>query len=109
MEMVLNNKRSAITLVILMGFGSLCFAQDPESADWNWSAPTFQVYYTNSNGQIVNQTIIGPYNSSDSGVYENDKMKCDLWKEDGWMLVCKDFGTPVTAPSMPFMVLYNKF
>lgn len=38
----------------------------------------------------------------------NNDLK-DMWQQDGWMLVYKDFGTSVTAPPYPFFALYNKY
>lgn len=33
----------------------------------------------------------------------------DMYREDGWMLVYRDFGTPQAAPKLPFFILYNKY
>lgn len=33
----------------------------------------------------------------------------DMYKEDGWQLVYRDFGSPTAAPPLPFFVLYNRY
>jgi len=33
----------------------------------------------------------------------------DMYREDGWMLVYRDFGTPQGGPKLPFFILYNKY
>lgn len=33
----------------------------------------------------------------------------DMYKEDGWVLAYRDFGTATDAPPLPFFILYNKY
>ena len=42
-------------------------------------------------------------------LWQKPSLPPDIYPEDGWMLVCRDFGTPQTAPPYPYFMLYNKY
>ncbi len=98
------------------------FAQIDPNTDPNWDwingdypnipypSSQYKMYIANSNGQIVEAPIAAPWGQGNAWIGLQD-----MKKEDGWVLISRDFGTPnryVWAPyqeGAPYFILYNKF
>ena len=85
-------------------------AGDPNlSATWDWTVSgTGHTMYYSKNGAppspLYNVQL--PFFTSGHPLATDQK---DMYPADGWMLVYRDFGTPTSAPAMPFFALYNKY
>lgn len=75
--------------------------------DWTVAGPGHRIYYQTPNNQIQSQIVQLPFYSS--GHPLNTVVEKDMYPEDGWVLAYRDFGTPTSAPEMPFFGLYNKY
>ncbi len=96
--------------------GRSLFGGDPNlDPNWDWYPLTYQIWYLNGAGDIKSSTILNPFDNSAPGpIAQGDKRR-----EDGWMLVARDFGVspneaqwlgePKAAIVYPFFVLYNKY
>lgn len=89
---------------LVLGVSFLAQAQENQL---DWTSSQLTMYYKNKNGDIKLETVNGPFDIGSADT--SRKNRKDLWKDDGWELVCKEFGTPSVAPNMPSFVLYNKF
>ncbi|MCG8420800.1 MAG: hypothetical protein MJE77_23000 [Proteobacteria bacterium] len=74
--------------------------------DWTQDGPGHTLYYTDLSGIIRSTTRQLPFYVSGHALNTIEK---DMYQEDGWVLAFRDFGTPDSAPDMPFFVLYNKY
>lgn len=76
---------------------------------WNWtvSGPGHTMYYS-TNGAVPTPlyNIQLPFYTAGHPLNTDEK---DMWPADGWMLAYRDFGTPSSAPAMPFFALYNRY
>ncbi len=117
-------------LIFLMLFTTFCFAQgqsnislyremthkDPNlKVNWDWTDDSdYTLYYLTSNiGGTINWiTKKMPYYDQygpafrDLFSFSNDP---DIQEVDGWVLLARDFGTPTSAPLLPWFMLYNKY
>lgn len=83
-------------------------AGDPNlDPNWDWTSSNPVTMYYSPNGSTVTQinNRFVPFWTNGNPLAA-DK---DMYPEDGWELVWKDFGTPTNAPANPFFVLYNKY
>jgi hypothetical protein len=74
--------------------------------DWTVSGAGHTVYYTDLNGVIRSKVVQVPFYTSGHPLNTLEK---DMYKEDGWVLAFRDFGTPSAAPNVPMFALYNKY
>ncbi len=76
--------------------------------NWNWtvSGPGHTLYYSDASGTIRSTVRQLPFYTSG---HQLNTLEKDMYREDGWTLVYRDFGTPTAAPDMPFFALYNKY
>ena len=92
---------------------------DPNrDSNWRWyeyQGEGYDLYAasgTSGNGIITYLNKQLPFFSPNSpaGVklYNPDTQNADMYPEDGWVLLKRDFGTPGNAPLMPYFFLYNK-
>lgn len=86
---------------------------DPNlNSSWQWYTSDSQtMYYRNSTNIIqVPGSPRTPFFTNGHILADatNDDNK-DMWPEDGWMLVVRDFGTAADAIRYPFFILYNKY
>ena len=83
---------------------------DPNlNPNWSWESD-FWVFYFSSPGGSISEPIekINPF--SNDPVYGNAvPSKRDMEASEGWMLVARDFGTPTSAPRIPWIMLYNRY
>ncbi|MFP2928634.1 hypothetical protein ACLESO_26250 [Pyxidicoccus sp. 3LG] len=83
---------------------------DPNlNAAWNWtvSGTGHTMYYSNNGSTPIQLNNVQlPFFTSGHPLATDQK---DMYPADGWMLVYRDFGTPTSAPAMPFFALYNKY
>jgi hypothetical protein len=83
---------------------------DPNlSSTWDWtvSGAGHTMYYSpNGSTPIQLNNVQLPFFTSGHPLATDEK---DMYPADGWMLVYRDFGTPTSAPAMPFFALYNKY
>ncbi|NMO21059.1 hypothetical protein HPC49_29035 [Pyxidicoccus fallax] len=83
---------------------------DPNlSPTWDWTVigAGHTMYYSPNGGTpIPLNNVQLPFFTSGHPLATDEK---DMYPEDGWMLVYRDFGTPTSAPAMPFFALYNKY
>jgi predicted small lipoprotein YifL len=84
---------------------------------WDWTTPVnnvpngYQVVF-NPAATTTTTNVQLPFNSSGHPLSDAlSHLTKDMYPEDGWMLVYRDFGTPGAAiqPKLPFFVLYNKY
>lgn len=109
-----------LTIVSLSGINLDSFSQTLKSGivntnnpnldpNWKWyeNNEPLDLWYSGQN-QIhhINKNVYLPFfNSGDElNTITGEK---DMYPEDGWMLMCRDFGTFEEAPKQPFFVLYN--
>ncbi|HPI36884.1 MAG TPA: T9SS type A sorting domain-containing protein [Ignavibacteriaceae bacterium] len=102
---------------------SICiFAQTDPNTDPNWDwvngdypgAPypssQYRMYIVNSNGVLTDVPITAPWGQGNAWIGLQD-----MKREDGWVLISRDFGTPNRAvwaqyfDGAPYFILYNKF
>ncbi len=77
--------------------------------NWKWyiNSGPLDLWYSGAHDVIhINKQVYLPYFTSGSELNTPD-VKKDMFPQDGWRLVCKDFGTPSEAPTQPFFMLYN--
>jgi hypothetical protein len=75
--------------------------------DWTVSGAGHTMYYsTNGSLPIQLNNVQLPFFTSGHPLATDQK---DMYPADGWMLVYRDFGTPTSAPAMPFFALYNRY
>lgn len=83
---------------------------DPNMAatwDWTVSGAGHTMYYSkNGSAPVQLNNVQLPFFTSGHPLATDQK---DMYPADGWMLVYRDFGTPTSAPAMPFFALYNKY
>jgi hypothetical protein len=93
-------------------------ANDPNlDPAWDWTTPVNNVpngypVYFNAASTINSTNVQLPFNSSGHPLSDAlSHSTKDMYPEDGWMLVYRDFGTPGATfqPKLPFFVLYNKY
>ena len=77
--------------------------------NWNWESSAWIVHFSNIDGTISSPiNIVNPF--FNDLIYGNaDPSKIDMRAADGWMLVARDFGTPASAPRIPYILLYNRY
>jgi len=79
--------------------------------DWTLTMPGqgHQMHYSTAAGQILTASAQTPFRMNGEDFFAYSETVADMYKEDGWMLVARDFGTPTVAPRLPFFILYNKY
>ena len=76
--------------------------------NWDWTQDVTYNMYTTSQGTISNVRL--PYFDYGQPAAELNKgALTDIYPEDGWVLVFRDFGLPACPTAVPLFVLYNKF
>lgn len=83
---------------------------DPNmNANWNWETPNWTVYFLNGNGNVSSPIVENnPFHTD--VIYGNaTPANRDYKASQGWMLVSRDFGTPTSAPTIPWVLFYNKY
>ncbi|GEM_PF-9747 len=104
---------SAMVLAGVLGHPP-CHAQrnlppgDPNlNADWDWTTDQPQTLFYHRPGQAPGRVQAAlPFFCPGSRLYQAPGNR---FKEDGWMLVHRDFGTELAAPAIPYFTLYNKY
>ena len=75
---------------------------------WLWTAHESQTLYFSEKGSAVDHcAALLPFFSPGSPLANFDAP--DMYPEDGWVLVHRDFDTAHSAPPFPFFTLYNKY
>lgn len=117
-------KLKSISFFLLTAFlSSIIFGQADPNADPNWDwrngddqnqpypASVYTMYKENGDG-----TITGVYRSAPWNQWNSWDGLDDNRKEDGWVLLCRDFGTPFRAvlggegiTDRPYFMIYNKY
>jgi len=95
---------------LLIIFFSVClYAQTDPNTDPNWdwingdypAAPypssQYRMYIVNANGVITDVPITAPWGQGNAWIGLQD-----MKREDGWVLVSRDFGTPNRAVWAPY-------
>ncbi len=87
---------------------------DPNlNPNWDWTAagPGHTMYYSENGATPIqlNNVQVPFYTSGHPLADAANNDQKDMWPQDGWMLVYRDFGTPTIAPALPFFALYNKY
>ncbi|MEW5799537.1 MAG: T9SS type A sorting domain-containing protein [Bacteroidota bacterium] len=118
-------RQSAVSQSTILAIPQTAIQEDPNlNPDWDWRIgdypnniypfAQYKIYAQNSAGAIVEDPIDAPTAQADawSGLLDN-------LKDDGWVLLLKDFGTPTryvkvlhggTPPIRPpHFVLYNRY
>lgn len=83
-------------------------AGDPNlDPNWDWTVAQPVTMYYSPNGSTVTKISnrYVPFWTNGNPLAAEK----DMYREDGWKLVWKDFGTPTNAPANPFFILYNKY
>ncbi len=86
-------------------------ASDPNrDPNWDfWTNRPYTPYYYKDGAVRQAQVTQLPYYTYGHATYPNNGTTPDVFPEDGWMLVIRDFGTPTQAPAFPYFALYNKY
>ena len=80
---------------------------DPNrNPNWDFTAQNWGTVYWSS-GQLTN--VANPFYLGTNIFGNLTPSSADIFPSQGWMLVSRDFGTPTSSPSYPFVMLYNKF
>lgn len=83
-------------------------AGDPNlNANFDWETNHWAVYYDINNG-VQSAQPVNPFHDDGIFGYATDADR-DYKASQGWMLVARDFGTPTSAPTNPWIMLYNKY
>jgi hypothetical protein len=109
-----------IFLILAIGFvqaqsnARVMPAGDPNlDPNWDWTQTVagqgHQMYYSTASGQILPAQAQTPFRKNGEDFFVYNESTADMYKEDGWMLVARDFGTTSQAPQLPFFILYNKY
>jgi|GEM_PF-2800135 len=81
--------------------------------NWDWTAvapdPGHRMYYAGPDGVIREAFAQSPFRKNGDDYYVSNGTNPDMFREDGWQLVYRDFGTATGAPHLPFFIIYNKF
>jgi hypothetical protein len=74
---------------------------------WDWTTHTTHLLYMSQAGERPSAiTAKLPFDTPDNPLYSETP---DMAREDGWMLVHRDFGTSEAAPPLPYFTLYNRY
>ena len=89
---------------------------DPNrSANWNWTDQVFANVYYDSGTSTANIVAANGDGKVTSPFWDGTQAlvgyrdQSDMYPDDGWMLVARDFGTSTAAQPYPFFALYNKY
>ncbi len=85
---------------------------DPNrNKNWDWTKDSVYAIYANTQSGIVFWNVKLPYyNAGGPASTLGATSNPDIKKEDGWVLVYRDFGTASQGASfMPTFILYNKY
>jgi hypothetical protein len=79
--------------------------------NWNWKVQNFGTIYFRGtgNGTFSVNAVTNPFYDPTNAYGKLDPNLIDFDEKDGWVFVCRDFGTPTIAPVYPFFILYNRF
>ena len=75
------------------------------SWDWTLNQPVTMYYSSNGSNPIKISNRYVPFWTNGNPLAAEK----DMYRQDGWTLVWKDFGTSGDAPALPFFALYNKY
>jgi hypothetical protein len=76
-------------------------------SNWDWTVSNYgTIYYQGASGVTSLQQVLSPFWDGSQRLVGNTG---DMYPQDGWMLVNRDFGTPDAAVDYPYFMLYNKF
>jgi hypothetical protein len=117
---------AAISMVAagLMLCGRVAHSDYSENSwDWTDDRPVTLFYYTSNRPNSVNSvTVRLPWFDSDRqgittspaalALNVNESVpgrRKDIYPDLGWVLLAKDFGTPVDPQGLPYILLYNKY
>ena len=85
--------------------------QDPNlDSGWDWTTGEGCTMYYSLNGSDptrLNKVRLPFFTPGDP--LNQPGTRKDMYREDGWVLAYRDFGTPSDAPPLPFFVLYNRY
>lgn len=102
-------KRISLCLLMVVSV-PLSFAQGEcnRIPTWDWTIDQTYNLYTATQGTFANIRL--PYFDYGQPASELNKgALTDIYPEDGWVLVFRDFGLPTCPTNMPLFLLYNKF
>ena len=108
-------RRFLIAVAIAGALGHLpCHAQrsmppgDPNlNAHWDWTTDQAQTLFHHRPGQAPGRVEVPlPFFCPGNRLYQSPG---NLFREDGWLLAHRDFGTEEAAPAIPYFTLYNKY
>ena len=85
-------------------------ASDPNrDPNWDfWTIRDYTIYFYKDGAIYPTPPTHLPYYTQ-SHPTSDANWTPDVFPEDGWMLVIRDFGTPTAAPAFPYFALYNKY
>ncbi|MDI9878525.1 hypothetical protein [Flectobacillus longus] len=86
-------------------------AGDPNlNPNWDWTTSNWYVYFNNASGSIGSVSTLNPFLDGSQKIFGNTNPSlADMYPNQGWMLVARDFGTSTDANTFPFLLLYNKY
>ena len=92
-----------------------CMAQRVMASDdpnrdskWDWTPMASEIMYFSKNPEKT-PTKMGSFLPFRLGGNRLTESSGNIFQEDGWMLVHKDFGTKEVGVPMPYFTLYNKY
>jgi hypothetical protein len=85
--------------------------QDPNlDPGWDWTTGEGCTLFYSPNGSVpvrLNNVRLPFFTPGDPLNLPGTRK--DMYREDGWVLAYRDFGTDSDAPPLPFFVLYNRY
>ncbi len=104
-QQIQRNSAQSAFVMLLPGDPNL----DP---NWDWTTDSLSghtMYYSlNGTTPIRLDNVQLPFFSPNDPLNLPGTLK-DMYKQDGWTLAYRDFGTATDAPPLPFLALYNKY
>ena len=84
---------------------------DPNrDADWDWTEDvTYTLYYRAQEGSTSAPNVELPYYTNIGPAGTDLTINRDFRREDGWVLLYRDFGTETRPAILPMYLLYNRF
>jgi hypothetical protein len=78
-------------------------------ADWDWTQDVVYTLHWQAQEGPASQTVDLPYFTNEGPAGVDLEINGDFRREDGWVLLYRDFGTQGRPTTLPMFLLYNKY
>jgi len=84
---------------------------DPDrDPNWDWTQDVlYTLHWQSQEGPASRQNVPLPYFTNEGPAGVDLTINGDFRREDGWVLVYKDFGTETRPATLPMFLLYNRY